>query len=145
MNLLGIDPGVHGAIAVFSTGDRRVSVIDIPDTTAGLHDAIMALPPIALCMIEKPYYPKIIGTANVAKIAMAYGKVISALHFKGIPVTEVRPADWKAALNLSSAKSASREQASLTFPDDAAQWARVKDDGRAEAALLAWYAMGKVK
>ena len=53
--------------------------------------------------------------------------------------------DWKAALNLSSAKSASREQASLTFPDDAAQWARVKDDGRAEAALLAWYAMGKVK
>ena len=139
MNILGIDPGVKGAIALFSTTERRVTVTDMPDTTAGLHAAIMDLPPVAFCMVEKPYYPKVIGVVNVARIATAYGKIISALHFKGIPQHEVRPAEWKAALNLSKSKAASREMASLIFPDDAELWGRVKDDGRAEAALLAWY------
>jgi hypothetical protein len=33
--------------------------------------------------------------------------------------------------------------ASQYFPDSADQWARVKDDGRAEAALIALYGKGK--
>lgn len=139
MILLGIDPGVHGAFAVLDTDENGVAVTDMPDTTLGLIDLIDRLPSIRLCMIEKPFYPKIIGSANVAKIAMAYGKIIALLAHRGIPVAEVRPADWKAALNLGTSKAASRELASNLFPDQADQWARVKDDGRAEAALIAWY------
>lgn len=145
MNILGIDPGVKGAIALFDTQERRVSVIDMPDTTSALHDAVSALPPVAVCMLEKPYYPKVIGTKNVARIAEAYGKIISALTWRGIPINEVRPAEWKAALNLSAHKAASREKASQVFPDDAEIWARIKDDGRAEASLLAWYGLRFVK
>ncbi len=145
MILLGIDPGVSGAIASFDTVERRVTVIDMPDTTTGLLDAVRDLPPVTMCFVEKPYYPKILGVQNVAKIATAYGKIVCAIASRGIPMVEVRPAEWKAALNLSSSKAASRELASQLFPDDADQWKRAKDDGRAEAALLAWYAQGKAK
>lgn len=141
MILLGIDPGVSGAFALFDTAERTVTVQDMPDTTVGLVDLIAGLPALRICTIEKPYFPKVIGVANVAKIATAYGKIIALLSQRGIPINEVRPADWKAALNLGPSKSASRELASQIFPDNADQWARRKDDGRAEAALIAWYGL----
>lgn len=139
--VLGIDPGFKGAIAVFDVADRRVSVVDMPDTTTALHDAVSALPAIKICILEKPYYPKIIGTRNVARIAEAYGKILSALTWRGIPIHQVAPKDWKASMNLSSAKADSRERASQVFPDDADLWKLAKHDGRAEAALLAWYGL----
>ena len=137
--ILGIDPGVKGALAVFDKAERRVTCHDMPDTTLGLQQFVADLPPIAFAVLEKPFYPKVIGVQNIARIAEAYGSVKTCLAWRGIPIREVRPNEWKAALNLSSNKSASREMAGLVFPDDAHQWARVKDDGRAEAALIAWY------
>lgn len=141
MLILGIDPGVKGAIAIYDTAERRVSVVDMPDTIAGVASCIAGLPAVRVCVIEKPYYPKIIGTPNVAKIASAYGRIVMALHIKGTPIVEVAPAEWKAALNLSSHKAASRDKAGQIFPDDAELFLRVRDDGRAEAALLAWYGL----
>jgi hypothetical protein len=143
MILLGIDPGVNGALALFDKAERRVTVHDMPDTTDTLFDLVRSFPPVQVCMIEKPYYPKIIGIKNAAKIAEAYGRIKAVLFVCGIPIREVSPADWKAALRLSSNKAASRELAGAFFPDDADQWKLAKHDGRAEAALLAWYAVGK--
>jgi crossover junction endodeoxyribonuclease RuvC len=141
MIVLGIDPGVKGALALYDTQERRVTTHDMPDTTASLYDLISALPKIDVCVVEKPFYPKMIGVQNVARIAEAYGRIKAVLFGRGIAVREVRPAEWKAALGLSSSKSASRELAGCCFPDDADQWARVRDDGRAEAALLAWFGL----
>lgn len=141
MTVLGIDPGKKGAIAVFDKNEHRVVTHDMPDTTLGLHDLLSSLAPVSLCVLERPFYPQAIGVTNAAKIAEAFGILKGALAWLSIPTQEVRPADWKAALGLSSSKAASREKASQIFPDDAAQWARVRDDGRAEAALLAWHGM----
>ena len=141
MNILGIDPGVSGSLAVYDITSQRVTCHDMPDTTAALHDLVSALPIIRICALEKPFYPKVIGVKNVARIAEAYGKILSALAWRDIPLREVRPSEWKSALNLNSHKAASREMAGLCFPADAEQFARVKDDGRAEAALLAWYGL----
>ncbi|MGL4811868.1 MAG: hypothetical protein ACRCXM_08830 [Beijerinckiaceae bacterium] len=141
MILLGCDPGVNGALALFDTSEKRVITHDMPDTTATLFDLIGTFPKVAVCMIEKPFYPKVIGVKNVAKIAEAYGRIKAVLFSHGIPLREVTPRDWKAALNLSDSKAASRELAGALFPDDADQWKRVRDDGRAEAALLAWYGL----
>ncbi len=145
MILLGIDPGVNGALALFDTAERSVTVTDMPDTTAGLNSLIGSFPPVVLCVLEKPYYPKVIGTTHVARIAEAFGKILCALDWCGVPLVLVRPAEWKAALNLSPNKAASREAASQLFPDSADQWRLKKHDGRAEAALLAWYGQRKVK
>ena len=139
--ILGVDPGVKGAFALLDTAARRVNIFDMPDTTSGLHNLIISLPPVLFAVIERPFYPKIIGVKNVAKIAEAFGSVKASLAYAGIALHETRPAEWKAALGLSASKSASREKAGAMFPDDADQWARVKDDGRAEAALIAWYGL----
>lgn len=141
MKILGIDPGRNGAIALFDKLERRVQTFDMPDTTLGLHELLSSMPVVRVCVLEKPFYPQMIGITNAVKIAEAFGILKGALAWLSIPTQEARPAEWKAALNLNSSKAASREKASQMFPDDAAQWARVKDDGRAEAALLAWYGL----
>ncbi len=144
MIILGIDPGVQGALALFDRGENRVTVHDMPDTTDTLSELVASFPRVAGCMIEKPFYPKVIGTKNVAKIAEAYGRIKAVLFFHGIAIREVAPKDWKAALNLSDSKAASRQRAGEFFPDDAHQWRLAKHDGRAEAALIAWYGLGRV-
>lgn len=50
------------------------------------------------------------------------------------------PSVWKAKMGLSSDKNASRALATRLFGQEAAKhWTRVKDDGLAEAALVAFY------
>jgi crossover junction endodeoxyribonuclease RuvC len=63
-----------------------------------------------------------------------------ALAIYQIPHQLVTAAKWKKYFNLSQDKGISRRLASERFPHDAEQFSRVKDDGRAEAALLALYA-----
>jgi crossover junction endodeoxyribonuclease RuvC len=56
------------------------------------------------------------------------------------PLHFIAPSVWKGKLGLlNSDKSASREKARTLFPAGAHHFARVKDDGRAEATLLAYY------
>ena len=52
----------------------------------------------------------------------------------------VTPSVWKAKLGLlNSGKGASREKCRTLYPSAASALTRVKDDGRAEAALIAHY------
>ena len=142
-HFIGVDPGKKGAIALLDSEAMVVTVWDMPDTTAVLHDCVAALPVVKSAMLEKPFYPQMIGVTNATKIAMAYGILIGAFAWRDVPVTEVPPKKWKAAMDLSSSKSASREKAALMFPDQSDLFKRAKDDGRAEAVLLAVYAMGR--
>lgn len=142
---LGIDPGKQGALCVLDDDGMTVQAHDMPDTTAALHDLVAGLPMIKAALLEKPFFPRMIGINNAVKIAQAYGTLTGALAWRSIPVREITPSDWKAKLGLSSVKAASREKATMYFPDNADQWKRAKDDGRAEAALLAWLAREKFK
>jgi crossover junction endodeoxyribonuclease RuvC len=142
---LGIDPGRQGAIAVLDGETMEITCHDMPDTTANLHNLIAGLPLIKLAILEKPFFPSMIGITNAVRIAEAYGTLKGALAWRDIPAREVTPANWKKRLGLSSNKAASRDKASMLCPDSAGVWARVKDDGRAEAALLAWLAKDKFK
>lgn len=145
MIILGIDPGQRGALAVLDTEAHRVNCHDMPGTTAELHDLVAGLPEIRICMLEKPFYPQSIGTANAGKIGEAFGALKGALAWRSIPTELVAPAKWKKALQLGSNKDASRERAMQLFPDDADQFRLKKDDGRAEAALLAWHGRDRAR
>jgi len=60
--------------------------------------------------------------------------VLAALR---LPYTRVRPQIWKRAFGLSKDKAASILRAQQLYPD--ADLRRRKDDGRAEALLLAYH------
>lgn len=139
MIYLGIDPGRQGALALLDLSDMTVTTHDMPDTIGGLHDLLMRLPVVQVCCVEKPFYPRMVGTRTVAVMAENYGALKSALIWRDVPFFEVPPAKWKKHLGLSPDKSQSRAKADQLFPGSADQWALKKFDGRAEAALIAWY------
>jgi len=145
MIYIGCDPGRQGAFALFDKTEMTVQTFDMPDTLAGVHNMVSDFPKVRAAIIEKPFYPMGIGTKTVAVIAENYGALKSVFLWLDIPLVEVRPAEWKRALNLGSYKEESRNRASQMFPGNADQWALKKHDGRAEAALIAWYGQGVIK
>ena len=56
-----------------------------------------------------------------------------------VPVTIVTPQAWRKRVVVREGKDGSRERAMQLFPRQAAMFARKKDDGRADAALIAYY------
>ena len=72
------------------------------------------------------------------------GVIEGVLGALGVPIAFITPASWKRALGLAGAsKDASRSEAIKRWPSQAALFARVKDDGRADAALIAVAGMMK--
>ena len=57
----------------------------------------------------------------------------------GMRVERVAPQVWKKALRLNQGKDAARALAARMWTAKAGLFARVKDDGRSEAALIAEY------
>lgn len=141
MNILGIDPGRKGALAILDTDTRRVICHDLPDTTDQLHELIAGLPEIRVCALEQIHAGPQMSRRTIGAMFEGYGILKGALAWRSIPVQTVRPSQWKPALNVPADKTAARRRASEFFPDDAHQWALVKHDGRAEAALIAWYGL----
>jgi crossover junction endodeoxyribonuclease RuvC len=78
------------------------------------------------------------GAVGAFSFGRSRGVVEGVLGAAGIPVTMITPASWKRTIGLSfGSKDASRSEAIRRWPAHAALFARVKDDGRAEAALIA--------
>lgn len=153
--ILGIDPGKNGALAFLS--DNELAVIDMPHSIEAIVSRIRAyhlFEPIAFCVIEDVTAMTYVDSRGLvrgqgAKASFNFGFGTGVLHgilaALGIPVYQVKPATWKAVLGLSSNKDQSRELAGKKFRASAHLFARKKDDGRAEAALLAHFAKGRFK
>lgn len=141
--ILGIDPGKSGAFALLDCDEMGVATYDMPGTLDEKLALIVDIGKVKCAWLERPFYPRAIGIRNVVTISQAYGELKACLFFAGIPTFEVDPSAWKKTMRLSTDKNASRALASQYFPDSSDQWARVKDDGRAEAALIALYGKGK--
>jgi crossover junction endodeoxyribonuclease RuvC len=62
--------------------------------------------------------------------------VVSALR---MPMQYVTPQRWQKDLNVRDGKDGSRQRAAELFPAYAHLFARKKDDGRADAALMAYW------
>ncbi len=141
--ILGIDPGKQGAFALLDCDDMKVCTYDMPGTLDEKLALILDIGSVKCAWLERPFFPRMIGIKNAVTIAQAYGELKACLFFSGVPTFEVDPSAWKKTMRLSTDKNASRALASQYFPDSSDQWARVKDDGRAEAALIALYGKGK--
>tara|TARA_R110000765_G_scaffold16975_4_gene46929 strand:+ start:2495 stop:2974 length:480 start_codon:yes stop_codon:yes gene_type:complete len=149
LGVVGIDPGLSGAIAHMYDG--VIVTVDMPifevikakkkqrEVDAVQLSTIIANFNPSMIVLEKVHAMPGQGVTSMFNFGRAFGAVEGVVGALRIPITHVTPQRWKSALRLSSDKGESRRLATQLFPASADQWTRVKDDGRAEAALLAWY------
>jgi len=150
MIYIGIDPGFSGAIAFYAPKENIVSVYDMPvyqnakgKTEINLYELHEILEPETdephMAIIEQVAAMRGQGVTSMFRFGQSYGVTQMAVAAHKIPMQFVTPAKWKSYLGLSRDKGVSRSLASQRFPKQADLFKRVKDDGRAEAALLALY------
>lgn len=151
--ILGIDPGVHGAIALYWPGSDTLYVHDMPTHSltvngkvryrldkAGLSVIVRTAALAAkLAVIEDVHSMPEQGVASSFSFGAVAGALQQCVVDHDIPLRLVAPAVWKRRFGLTADKDAARARASELLPKHAHYWARKKDDGRAEAALLAYY------
>lgn len=152
MITLGIDPGLSGAIALLRDGGL-LGVYDVPSVALKAKGRNVDLPQLAAtfgrivemfgipdeCWIEEVHAMPKQGVASSFKFGTAFGIVqgMAAAHM--MPIRFVSPHHWKTDLRLPKGKDAARAIASRQWPVMSESFRRVKDDGRAEAALIALY------
>lgn len=143
MILLGIDPGISGAYAFYSTTDGTIHAADAPVVDGNL-DAVTFAAEIAKwkpdgAIIERVSSMPKQGVASTFKFGVSYGMVQGIVAAQQIPVQFVTPGKWKKHYGLSADKEESRARALQLWPERSELFKRKKDHGRAEAALLALY------
>lgn len=151
--IIGIDPGVAGAIAVVSSD--HVRCIDMPTvevrgkrlvdaaTLADELHAIQGVQCIGMAILEHVQGVQQSGATSAFSFGRSFGVLEGILAGLSIPTTLVRPQAWTKALGVSRDKGEHRRAAMALWPAHASLFARAKDDGRADAALLChWYRRG---
>jgi crossover junction endodeoxyribonuclease RuvC len=145
----GIDPGLSGAVAFI--GEGGISVFDMPTLKAGtkrtidevelarIIDDATKLNHIEAVALEQVGTRPGEGAVGAFTFGRGYGLIRGILRAHFVPIVDVTPARWKRDIGIKSGagKDASRALAKERFQRNAHLFARVRDDGRAEAALLA--------
>jgi len=145
--ILGIDVGISGGIALLD-GGRLVEVHDMPTVSKVVNgkkkrriDAralceIVANQDINSAFVEIVNAMPNQGVSSMFAFGQASGIAEGVCASVTPNVTGVRPQTWKKYFKLGSDKTSSRELAIEKWPDHADRFKRIKDDGRAEAALI---------
>lgn len=141
--ILGVDPGLKGALGFYFPAVQRVALEDIPTadgevSAPALAARVRAFKP-SMVVLERVHAMPKQGVSSTFKFGMSFGEVRGVIGALAIPLYLVTPTKWKKHYHLSSDKEESRALAIRLFPNNADRLQRKKDDGRAEAALLAKY------
>ena len=152
--IIGIDPGLSGAVAVL-TGTDSLSVFDMPTMTverngkAKRQVSASELAEIIYIMKNDDchvYCERVgamagQGVTSVFSFGRSFGMIEGILAAFKLPVTYVAPATWVKAVGRGQGKDASRARAMEIFPNNQTDFKRKKDDGRADAALIACWGL----
>jgi crossover junction endodeoxyribonuclease RuvC len=148
--IFGTDVGVVGALALLDGDGGLRQVFNMP---------VLADGPSARRNVNAPLLAEIVAKSQATKVFVEYvgarsgegavgafafgrsgGVIEGVLAALGLPIAFLSPPTWKRLVGIapgrSGAKDAARSEAIRRWPDHAALFARVKDDGRAEAALI---------
>lgn len=158
---IGIDPGLNGALAFYEPERGSLVLIDMPTETflkrkkgrmvksriVSAEGLVAVLDAHALrrggihATVEKVGAMPGQGVTSMFNFGDGSGVVRGVLAGLMIPYERETPQVWKRAVGIpfGADKGASRERAASVFPAYASAFARKKDDGRADAALLAYF------
>ena len=145
----GIDPGFSGAWGMIDEHGKYVSCGDmINDGQFILANHVWAEMSQARdrqdieVVVEAVHAMPKQGVSSTFKFGMAYGASIALAQRFNVMVNGVAPRVWKKCLKLDSDKDTSLLLARELWPN--APLARKKDNGRAEALLLAYWLRGEM-
>lgn len=160
---IGVDPGLGGAVAIYCAADNTCQIVDsitreIPGAVTAkvkreldggaMADAVWEA--VAGCRVRTVCIERVgsrprQSPATTFSLGHSFGAVCAMLEtlFPEAELLFVTPNKWKPALGLDAAegKNTSRALAISLCPDSAPHLKRVKDHDRAEALLLAIYAV----
>jgi crossover junction endodeoxyribonuclease RuvC len=138
----GFDPGKSGAFAFyFRAAPEMIAAEDFPLVngeidSATLADRLRQMRPDFAIIERVGAMPKQ-GVSSTFNFGKSYGVLLGVVAALQIPSALVTPGTWKKAFKLSADKEEARALALRQWPARAELFARKKDHGRAEAALLA--------
>jgi len=153
MIILGIDPGVSGAISVLEN-KKVIEIFDMPTMIDGKKSKRQ----VNGAQVSNIFKERLKGDKEIIVVvehvnAMPGQGVTSMFNFgqsfgviKGIssalslPIYFVRPTKWKKHFNLiKTNKDASRTKAIEIYPEISSKLSRKKDSNKADAILIARY------
>lgn len=99
--IIGIDPGVHGGIAVYSCDSKKViEVVKMPDTPKELLAFLKIYQKNSVCYLEHVQGIPGNGASQMFNFGKGFGYIEMALLACKIPYTEVTPQKWQKVLQL---------------------------------------------
>lgn len=149
-NIIGIDPGIAGALALLSRDGDLFEVADMPVLRDGSGGRAAVNAPLLAELLARWHAREVVcefvsarpkeGAVGAFSFGRARGVIEGVCAALDLPVRFLTPPAWKRLVGLAvareRAKDAARGAAIDRWPAKAALFARVKDDGRAEAALI---------
>lgn len=157
-NIIGIDPGLSGAICILTQHDELI--YDMPtleySIAGGKKRREVNVGKLASIVgkinADRAYLEAVAGMPGMGGTQMfafgqSYGMTKAALVLTHTPYEMVSPMKWKNYFGLKRTKGMTKDEfkqksldlAIQLFPEKAKMFSRKKDDGRAEAALIAYY------
>jgi crossover junction endodeoxyribonuclease RuvC len=148
--IIGIDVGLSGAIAIIC-GQNLIHVSDMPIiktktrtqidqfTLFSIIDDMTTKQNVSTIIIEQVSAMPKQGVTSMFNFGMSYGIILGTISHFNTKIVLTTPRQWKKHFNLSANKDESRDLAMRLFPDHKMSFNRKKDDGRAEAALIALF------
>jgi len=150
LRILGVDPGLSGALALIDDNKRTLEVFDMPlfelkrgkknKREIDIHSlarCVKRFVPIDMAFFEKVGAMPGQGVTGMFQFGRLVGIVEGILYANKVPIDYVSPRKWRSDLKVRQGKDGSRERASTLMPSCAEIWSRKKDVGRAEATLIA--------
>ena len=156
--VVGIDPGLSGAVAVLENGHYQ-AVHDIPLTTNSAGKRVPCAQGVALLL--RDYWPDLVvieevnampsasgkdgkrrtmGAQSMFNFGRGFGLVEAAVVIQKLKIEYVRPAAWKRRCGLINAKKDTHRQLAIDlFPNAEDELRLKKHHGRADALLIARY------
>ena len=151
MKIIGIDPGLSGAIAILEN-NKVLNIFDIPVMSEGkknkrqlnsallvnlLKENINKDEEVAVVVEQVNAMPGQ-GVTSMFNFGQSFGIIKGICSAMQLPLYFVRPTKWKKYFNLiKSEKDASRTRAIEIFPYFSSQLSKKKDSNKADAILIA--------
>lgn len=153
--IVACDPGLSGALALWDWSTGRLDIARMPiqhrqiagrklRTVIDEGEVLSTLQAFAAMGATHLFIEAVGGLPGQSAPAAfnfghGYGAVRMAALAAGLALEAIPPAVWKQALKVPKDKRAARNRASEMIPTHKHLWGMAKDDGLAEAALLALY------